>query len=109
LSRAIFCLLIQAILWSAEVICSSSFLKFYLISNWAFLFTSTILSTRLNTLLKGYLKADTGMKIIFNSEWSIHFFTTYVHFRFGDLIREKMPLCIKNPGGSLYIQREQRA
>ncbi len=44
----------------------------------------------------------------YNSEWSIHFFTTYVHFRFGDLIKEKMPLCIKNPGGSLYIQREQR-
>jgi hypothetical protein len=37
------------------------------------------------------------------------FFTTYVYFRFGDLIREKMPLCTKNPGGSLYIQREQRA
>lgn len=45
----------------------------------------------------------------YNSEWSIHFFTTYVYFRFGDLIREKMPLCTKNPGGSLYIQREQRA
>jgi hypothetical protein len=42
----------------------------------------------------------------YNSSWSIQFFTTYVHFVFGDLIKEKMPLCAKNPGGSLYIQRE---
>jgi len=42
----------------------------------------------------------------YNSEWSIRFFNSYVHFMFGDLIREKMPLCAKNPGGSLYIQRE---
>lgn len=58
---------------------------------------------------EGLLEGRYWNEIIFNSEWSIHFFTTYVHFRFGDLIREKMPLCIKNPGGSLYIQREQRA
>jgi len=45
----------------------------------------------------------------YNSEWSIRFFNTYVHFRFGGLIEEKMPLCMKNPGGSLYIQREQEA
>lgn len=44
----------------------------------------------------------------YNSEWSITFFNTYVHFMFGDLIKEKMPLCAKNPGGSLYIQREQK-
>jgi hypothetical protein len=42
----------------------------------------------------------------YNSEWSIQFFNTDVHFMFGDLIKEKMPLCAKNPGGSLYIQRE---
>ena len=42
----------------------------------------------------------------YNSEWSIQFFNTYVHFMFGDLIKEKMSLCAKNSGGSLYIQRE---
>jgi len=45
----------------------------------------------------------------YNSEWSIRFFNTYVHFMFGHLIREKMPLCAKNQGGSLYIQREKRS
>jgi hypothetical protein len=43
-----------------------------------------------------------------NRDWSIYFFNTYVHFLFSDLIKEKMPLCIKNLGGSLYIQREQK-
>lgn len=43
----------------------------------------------------------------YNSEWSIKFFNTYAHFAFGDLIKEKMPLCAKNEGGSLYIQRHQ--
>lgn len=41
-----------------------------------------------------------------NSEWSIHFFNTYVHLMFGELIGGEMPLCAKNPGGSLYIQRK---
>ena len=41
----------------------------------------------------------------FNSEWSIVFFNTYAHWMFGDLIKEKMPLCANNPGGSLYIKR----
>lgn len=43
----------------------------------------------------------------YNSEWSISFFNTYVHFMFGDLIKEKMPLCTRNPGGSLYLHREE--
>lgn len=43
----------------------------------------------------------------YNSEWSIYFFNTYVHYSFGDLIKEKMPLCARNPGGSLYIRREE--
>lgn len=45
----------------------------------------------------------------YNSEWRIVFFNTYVHYMFGDLIKEKMPLCAKNSGGSLYIQRHQEA
>jgi hypothetical protein len=44
----------------------------------------------------------------YNSEWSIRFFNTYAHLVFGDLIREKMPLCAEHKGGSLYIRREHR-
>jgi len=44
----------------------------------------------------------------YNREWSIQFFVSYVHLMFGDVIKEKMPLCAKNPGGSLYIRREQK-
>jgi hypothetical protein len=40
-----------------------------------------------------------------NTEWHIRFFNTYVHCMFGDFIRETMPLCARNAGGSLYIQR----
>ena len=42
----------------------------------------------------------------YNSEWSILFFNNYVNYIFKDLIKEKMPLCAKNPGGSLYILRD---
>jgi predicted O-methyltransferase YrrM len=44
----------------------------------------------------------------YNCEWSILFFNTYVHFMFGNLIKDKMSLCAKDPGGSLYIQREKK-
>jgi hypothetical protein len=44
----------------------------------------------------------------YNSEWKIKFMNTYVSFMFSDLIKEKMPLCAKNPGGSLYIQRSEQ-
>jgi hypothetical protein len=43
----------------------------------------------------------------YNSEWSVYFFNTYVVFAFYDFVKDKMPLCIKNPGGSLYIKREE--
>ncbi len=42
----------------------------------------------------------------YNSEWRIVLFNSYVHHVFGDLIKEKMPLCVKNSGGSLYLQRQ---
>ncbi|MFC1630650.1 class I SAM-dependent methyltransferase [Pseudomonadota bacterium] len=42
----------------------------------------------------------------YNSEWSVYFFNTYVAITFNDFIKEKMPLCLKNRGGSLYIQRQ---
>ncbi len=41
----------------------------------------------------------------YNCEWDIHFYNGYVAFAFNDVIKERMPLCIKNPGGSLYLQR----
>lgn len=44
----------------------------------------------------------------YNCEWDIHFFNTYVAFSFSDFIKDNMPLCMKNPGGSLYIQRKKK-
>jgi hypothetical protein len=41
----------------------------------------------------------------FNSEWEIHFFNSYVALALGDVVEQTMPLCMKNPGGSLYIRR----
>lgn len=41
----------------------------------------------------------------YNSEWSIVFFNHYLHCACGDMIAAKMPLCARNPGGSLYIRR----
>ena len=43
--------------------------------------------------------------LAYNSEWNIYFFNTYIGFVFKDFIKENMPLCLKNSGGSLYIQR----
>ena len=42
----------------------------------------------------------------YNDEWRIHFFNTYVHRLFGAALKEKMPLCVQNPGGGLYLQRK---
>jgi hypothetical protein len=44
----------------------------------------------------------------YNCEWDIYFFNTYVAFSFNDFIKDNMPLCVKNPGGSLYIQRNPK-
>lgn len=41
-----------------------------------------------------------------NHDWEIYFFNTYVAFMFEDFIREKMPLCVRNPGGSLYLRKK---
>jgi methyltransferase family protein len=43
--------------------------------------------------------------LAYNSEWQIYFFNTYVAFAFRDFLLAKMPLCLKNTGGSIYIQR----
>jgi hypothetical protein len=41
----------------------------------------------------------------FNSAFRIVFFNTYLEHFHKDLYKEHMPLCLKNPGGSLWIQR----
>lgn len=41
----------------------------------------------------------------YSSEWEIFFFNAYVATVFRDFLLEKMPLCLKNTGGSLYIRR----
>jgi predicted O-methyltransferase YrrM len=43
--------------------------------------------------------------LAYNSAWKIHFFGNYAGNRFADFIGTHMPLCLKNPGGSLYIRR----
>jgi hypothetical protein len=45
----------------------------------------------------------------YNCEWSIYFFNDYVAFAFNDFIKNNMPLCLKNSGGSLYVQRRKKA
>jgi predicted O-methyltransferase YrrM len=42
----------------------------------------------------------------YNHEWSTYFFNDYVASSFNDFIKDKMPLCTRNSGGSLYIQRK---
>ena len=43
--------------------------------------------------------------LAYNTEWKIHFFGNYAGFAFEEFIAEKMPLCRRDLGGSLYIQR----
>jgi hypothetical protein len=40
-----------------------------------------------------------------NSAWEICFFNNYVRTVFEDFLAAKMPLCLKDAGGSLYIRR----
>ena len=42
--------------------------------------------------------------LAYNNKWNIYFFNTYVASTFKEFIIEKMPLCMKNTGGSIYIQ-----
>jgi predicted O-methyltransferase YrrM len=44
----------------------------------------------------------------YNCEWDIYFFNTYAAFAFNDFLHEKMPLCARNPGGSLYLRRKMK-
>ena len=40
-----------------------------------------------------------------NSAWEIYFFNNYVRAHFEEYLAEKMPLCLKDVGGSLYIRK----
>lgn len=46
--------------------------------------------------------------LAYNCEWSIYFFSTYAAFAFSDFLKTNMPMCLKNPGGSLYLKREKK-
>jgi methyltransferase family protein len=59
-------------------------------------------------LLKGwYWNEDYILRafLSFNNAWEIYLFGNYAVRTFRQLVEEKMPLCLKNPGGSLYIRR----
>jgi predicted O-methyltransferase YrrM len=43
--------------------------------------------------------------LAYNSAWSIEFFSTYVHLKYGDVLEEEVPLCVNDPGGSIYLRR----
>ena len=40
-----------------------------------------------------------------HNAWDIFFFNNFVRNRFEKFLEEKMPLCLKDIGGSLYIRR----
>ena len=40
-----------------------------------------------------------------NDAWEVVFFDNYVRTCAEDFLEEKMPLCLKDVGGSLYIRR----
>jgi predicted O-methyltransferase YrrM len=47
--------------------------------------------------------------LAYNQDWKIHFFNTYVVKTFETFIAKNMPLCLKNPGGSLYLKRVNKS
>jgi len=44
----------------------------------------------------------------YNYDWEVYFFNTYVELAFNGFIKENMPLCLKNTGGSLYLKRVKK-
>jgi Methyltransferase domain len=45
--------------------------------------------------------------LAYNTAWKICFFNNYINNHFRDFLSEKMPLCLKNIGGSIYLRRVQ--
>jgi predicted O-methyltransferase YrrM len=59
-------------------------------------------------LLKGwYWNESYALRafLSYNAAWEICLFGNYAVKTFGDFFKTKMPLCLENPGGSLYIRR----
>jgi hypothetical protein len=46
--------------------------------------------------------------LAYNNEWEVYFFSNYAAFAFSEIILEKMPLCAKNSGSSLYITKNAK-
>ena len=46
--------------------------------------------------------------LAYNDSWEIYLFNDYAGVAFKDFISEKMPLAMKNPGGSLYLRKTGR-
>ncbi len=43
--------------------------------------------------------------LAYNQAWQIRFFNHFVSMEFREFLETHMPLCLKNPGGSLYLQK----
>lgn len=43
--------------------------------------------------------------LAYNSEWRIRFFNSYIGNQFHEYLLRTMPLCLRDTGGSLYIER----
>jgi predicted O-methyltransferase YrrM len=43
--------------------------------------------------------------LAYNESWRIVFFNNYAGLEFEDILAERMPLCLKNIGGSIYLKR----
>jgi predicted O-methyltransferase YrrM len=43
--------------------------------------------------------------LAYNESWRIVFFNSYAGLEFKDILAEKMPLCLKDIGGSIYLKR----
>jgi predicted O-methyltransferase YrrM len=41
-----------------------------------------------------------------NHAWRIRFFNSYAHQAFGEVFAARLPLCCRDPGGSIYLQRQ---
>ena len=46
--------------------------------------------------------------LAYNNEWEVYFFNNYAAKFFDDFLAQKMPLCLKNKGGSIYLRRVRK-
>jgi hypothetical protein len=43
--------------------------------------------------------------LAYNEAWNVLFFNNYANLMFKTEVEEKMPICLKNTGGSIYLRR----